>query len=113
MGFTEKDIKELNSDADRLGRDIDNMLKDIAVRQKGLKKAGVKEVPKFEKDVLDIQKEFEKLEKQIGKIDPMFKEAEFDKAVKGLQILEKDFKAACKDVDKEIAEEEKEMGVKS
>lgn len=108
MGFTEKDIKELNSDADRLGRDIEDMLKNIAARQKGLKKAGVKDVPKFEKEVLDIQKDFEKLERQIRNIDPRFKEAEYEKATKSLYLLDKEFKKVSKDIEKDMNKEEKE-----
>jgi hypothetical protein len=67
-------------------------------------------VPKFEKEFIDFQKELEKLEKLIGNLEPMSKESEFDKLRKLVDTLEKDFKKACKDVDKEMDREDKEAG---
>jgi septation ring formation regulator EzrA len=107
MQITKKDIKELNSDVDKLSRSIDDKLKDIADRQKDLKKAGVKKVPPCEKDLIDIQDQVEKLEKQVKKMDDLTQTPDYKKASDILLNLEKELKAASKDADKQMDEEEK------
>jgi hypothetical protein len=108
MPFTGKDIKELESDVKRLDKDIEDKLKDLAVIQKDFEKKGVKGVPD-KKDVSQCQKDCEKADKLVNKLEPTSKESDYDKAAAAVKDVEKDFKKACTDVDKEIKKAEKEL----